>query len=214
MFDRQQSRRLNPWPCDKTEKRLLRDGKGQSACQTGAGRPGPPPAGRKDATDSNIPANGSRCVGARMRVVSKNCICRARCPPHSEGPPLHVHFAEAERGEVISGILSATLDGKRLQIEAGGRASFPIGSAPRWWNDGDKELMFQGVATPAVDLDRYLQALFEVLNAGPERRRRCLTCPPSPSAHATGFGHPAPGSTRALSHPHFARVNARQIPWD
>lgn len=91
-------------------------------------------------------------------------------PPHSEGPPLHVHFAEAEHGEVISGVLSASLDGKTFQVAAGGRASFPIGSAHRWWNDGDKELVFQGVATPAVDLDRYLQALFEVLNAGPERR--------------------------------------------
>lgn len=35
---------------------------------------------------------------------------------------------------------------------------------------GDKELVFQGVAAPAVDLDRHLQARFEVLNAGPERR--------------------------------------------
>lgn len=91
-------------------------------------------------------------------------------PPHSEGPPLHVHLAEAEHGEVVSGVLSAMLDGKNLQIEAGGRASFPIGSAHRWWNDGDQELVFQGVATPAADLDRYLQALFEVLNAGPANR--------------------------------------------
>jgi hypothetical protein len=27
--------------------------------------------------------------------------------------------------------------------------------------------VFQGLATPLVDLDRYLQALFEVVNAGP-----------------------------------------------
>ena len=91
-------------------------------------------------------------------------------PPHRQGPPLHVHFAEDEQGEVVSGVLSASLDGKHLQIEAGGRARFPIGSAHRWWNDGDRELVFQGVATPAVDLDRCLQALFEVLNAGAGQR--------------------------------------------
>lgn len=91
-------------------------------------------------------------------------------PPHRQGPPLHIHFAEDEHGEVISGVLSASLDGKTFQVEAGSRAHFRIGSTHRWWNDGDKELVFQGVATPAVDLDRYLQALFEVLNAGPERR--------------------------------------------
>ena len=91
-------------------------------------------------------------------------------PPHSEGPPLHVHFAEDEHGEVISGTLSAMLDGKTIQVKAGSRARFPKGSAHRWWNDGDQELVFQGVATPAVDLDRYLQAVFEVINAGPPRR--------------------------------------------
>ena len=91
-------------------------------------------------------------------------------PPHQQGPPLHIHFAEDERGEVISGVLSASLDGKTFQVEAGGRARFPIGSTHRWWNDGDKELVFQGVATPAVDLDRYLQAMFEVLNAGAPNR--------------------------------------------
>ena len=91
-------------------------------------------------------------------------------PPHSEGPPLHVHFAEDEHGEVISGTLSAMLDGKTIQVNAGSRARVPKGSAHRWWNDGDQELVFQGVATPAVDLDRYLQAVFEVINAGPLRR--------------------------------------------
>jgi hypothetical protein len=91
-------------------------------------------------------------------------------PARGEGPPLHVHFGEDEKGQVISGTLGAMLEGKRLVIEAGGSASFPRGSAHRWWNEGDNELVFRGVATPLVDLDRYLHALFEVVNAGPPRR--------------------------------------------
>ncbi len=91
-------------------------------------------------------------------------------PPRSQGPPLHIHFGEDEHGEVVSGTLSALLDGARLSVEAGGRARFPKGHPHRWWNDGDEELVFRGVATPGLDLDRYLQALFEVLNAGPPRR--------------------------------------------
>jgi len=91
-------------------------------------------------------------------------------PPHREGPPLHIHFEEDEQGEVVSGTLTASVDGTRLSVEAGGSARFPKGSVHRWWNDGDKELVLRGVATPAVDLDRYLQALFEVINAGPPRR--------------------------------------------
>ena len=87
-------------------------------------------------------------------------------PARGEGPPLHVHAVEDEHGQVISGTLSATLDGKTMTIGPGGTARFPKGSAHRWWNAGDDELVFRGVATPAVDLDRFLHALFEVLNAG------------------------------------------------
>ena len=87
-------------------------------------------------------------------------------PPHRQGPPLHIHFEEEEYGNVISGTLSALLDGKKISVDAGGHARFPKGISHRWWNDGDKELVFQGVATPAVDLDRYLQALFQVVNSG------------------------------------------------
>lgn len=115
---------------------------------------------------------GERLTLRRVRTAAgvEQLHLSGTLPPHRQGPPLHIHFAEDEQGEVVSGVLSASLDGKIFQVEAGGRARFPIGSKHRWWNDGDKELVFQGVATPAVDLDRYLQALFEVLNAGPERR--------------------------------------------
>ena len=91
-------------------------------------------------------------------------------PAHGQGPPLHIHFEEDERMEVVSGTLSALVDGNPLVIKAGGFGHFPKGSAHRWWNDGDEELVLSGVVTPAVDLDRYLQAMFEVLNAGPPNR--------------------------------------------
>jgi hypothetical protein len=55
-------------------------------------------------------------------------------------------------------------------VAAGGSAAFPIGSVHRWWNDADDTLVFSGIVTPAVDLDRYLQAVFEVLNSGPVDR--------------------------------------------
>ncbi len=77
-----------------------------------------------------------------------------------------MHTFEDEFGQVLSGTLSAELDGKVQKIEGGGSAQFPKGRAHRWWNAGNEELVFRGVAKPAVDLDRYLQAMFEVINAG------------------------------------------------
>jgi quercetin dioxygenase-like cupin family protein len=87
-----------------------------------------------------------------------------------QGPPPHIHLEEDERGEVVSGVASAMLEGKQLVLKAGESFHFPKGSLHRWWNDGDEELFLRGVVTPAVDLDRYLQAVFEVLDAGPPNR--------------------------------------------
>jgi len=91
-------------------------------------------------------------------------------PAHAEGPPMHVHFAENEEGQVKSGTLSAVINGRRVTAGAGKSTSIPRGLAHRWWNEGDEPLEFQGYARPAVDLDRYLQAVFEVMNAGPAGR--------------------------------------------
>jgi quercetin dioxygenase-like cupin family protein len=91
-------------------------------------------------------------------------------PPHSQGPPLHVHYGAVEEGRVLAGTLSAVVNGRPIQVAAGGSGSFPAGSVHRWWNDGDETLVFEGYSKPALDLDRYLQAVFEVLNSGPSDR--------------------------------------------
>ena len=100
-------------------------------------------------------------------------------PPHRQGPPLHIHVAEDEEGRVGAGTLSAVVDGRRISARAGEPVSLPRGSAHRWWNEGDDTLEFAGYVRPVVDLDRYLQAIFEVMNAGPEGRP-----PPFYIAHA------------------------------
>ena len=91
-------------------------------------------------------------------------------PPHRQGPPLHIHVAEDEEGVVRSGTLSAVLNGRRFAAGSGERVSFPRGSTHRWWNDGNEPLVFEGYARPVVDLDRFIQALFEVINAGSDGR--------------------------------------------
>jgi len=91
-------------------------------------------------------------------------------PGRSQGPPLHIHHAQEEEGKVVSGTLSFNLAGRETTAGPGSAARFPAGQAHRWWNDGDETLVFEGTTTPAVDLDRYLHAVFEVMNAGPPER--------------------------------------------
>jgi len=92
-------------------------------------------------------------------------------PSGGEGPPLHKHVLEVEEGVVTAGTLGANVDGKKVVIPAGGSAAFPNGVIHSWWNEGEDTLFFNGRATPVVDLDKFLQALFAVINAGPPGKR-------------------------------------------
>lgn len=91
-------------------------------------------------------------------------------PPHSDGPPMHVHVDQDESGEVISGQLSAILGGKSITLNAGERAFFPRGVRHRWWNAGDEPLVFNGMVNPAGDFDQYLEGVFAILNASASGR--------------------------------------------
>jgi mannose-6-phosphate isomerase-like protein (cupin superfamily) len=123
-------------------------------------------------TTTNALVLQNRHTGEQLefqRVVRDGQMClymRGSLPAHRQGPPLHVHFQASEEFHVISGTLSAESDGRRLQVRAGETAVFPPGSAHRWWNEGDEPLVVDGWAAPALDLDRHLQAVFEVVNSG------------------------------------------------
>jgi mannose-6-phosphate isomerase-like protein (cupin superfamily) len=95
---------------------------------------------------------------------------RGTLPAHRQGPPLHIHHLEDEEGRILAGTLSAEVDGRRLTVGPGGSVRLPRGVPHRWWNDGDQPLDFEGYTRPAVDLDCYLQAVFEVMNAGEPNR--------------------------------------------
>lgn len=86
-------------------------------------------------------------------------------PPHMSGPPVHVHFHQREEGVVKAGSLGARVGNEKIVVPAGGTGVFPAGVVHNWWNAGEDLLELSGRALPAVDLDRYLQALFAVLNA-------------------------------------------------
>jgi Cupin domain len=91
-------------------------------------------------------------------------------PPRMSGPPTHVHFRQREEVSVKAGTLGARLGKETIRVPAGGTAVFPAGIVHAWWNAGGDLLELSGRAIPAGDLDRYLQALFAVLNASPSAR--------------------------------------------
>jgi mannose-6-phosphate isomerase-like protein (cupin superfamily) len=91
-------------------------------------------------------------------------------PPRTSGPPLHVHFHEHEEIIVKAGTLGAQIGTEKIIVPAGETAVIPAGVLHRWWNAGDDLLELSGKASPAVDVDRFLQAVFAVLNASSNGR--------------------------------------------
>ena len=109
---------------------------------------------------------GEVLVMRRMRDAQGQIVLTldGTLPPGTNGPPLHVHFHENEEGIVKAGTLGAQIGKDKFVVPAGGTVVLPAGRPHRWWNAGDDLLEFSGHVVP-VDLDRYLQAVFAVLNA-------------------------------------------------
>jgi len=91
-------------------------------------------------------------------------------PARMGGPLLHVHFHQREEFVVKAGSLGVQIGNEKSIVPTGGVRLFPTGVAHTWWNAGDDLLELSGRATPAGDLDRYLQAAFVVLNSSPSGR--------------------------------------------
>jgi mannose-6-phosphate isomerase-like protein (cupin superfamily) len=91
-------------------------------------------------------------------------------PARASGPPFHIHFHEREEINVKAGTLGAQVGTEKIIVPTGGTAVLPAGVAHKWWNAGDDLLEVSGRVVPAKELDRFLQALFAVLNASPSGR--------------------------------------------
>ncbi len=70
-------------------------------------------------------------------------ILEGSLPPHSSGPPLHVHFQEHEQGHVAAGTLGAIVGNTKITVQAGEPADLPAGVPHRWWNAGEDLLEFK-----------------------------------------------------------------------
>jgi mannose-6-phosphate isomerase-like protein (cupin superfamily) len=91
-------------------------------------------------------------------------------PPGTSGPPLHVHADSRETILVKSGLLGVRLGPEQFDVRPGKNAAVPAGVLHTWWNAGDELLETSGRAVPASDLDRFIQAMFAVVNASSSGR--------------------------------------------
>ena len=81
---------------------------------------------------------------------------------------VHLHRAEDLELSVRLGTLRILLNDLRGSLEEGKSLMIPRGSAYRVWNEGPGPVHYHGSVEPVVDMDRYLEAVFQVINASPK----------------------------------------------
>ena len=97
-------------------------------------------------------------------------VLEGSLPPGTSGPPLHVHGDSRETILVKSGVLGVRIGREKREVLPGKTAVAPAGTLHTWWNAGDELLETSGRAVPASDLDRFIQAMFAVVNASSSGR--------------------------------------------
>ncbi len=86
--------------------------------------------------------------------------------PQGIGPPEHIHPIIEERFKVVSGKLNALVNGKERTVSEGEELIVSPGTPHRWWNTTDEEVHIEYVVSPALPLDRFLESVFALAQAG------------------------------------------------
>jgi quercetin dioxygenase-like cupin family protein len=88
-------------------------------------------------------------------------------PPHTSGPPPHVHTREDESFICLAGRLDVMLGGEDFTISHGDYLFMPRDVVHTFRNAGDEEARVISVVSPA-GLERYYQALAELPEGPPD----------------------------------------------
>lgn len=80
--------------------------------------------------------------------------------PHS-GPPMHVHFKQAESLTVVQGKIGVQyLGGKEIFFGEGDTITFKAGEAHRFWNAGTEPMICKGWVRPAHNIEYFLTEIY------------------------------------------------------
>lgn len=78
----------------------------------------------------------------------------------------HVHPAQTETFEVVSGRLGAKLGRRTVELGPGEVLVVPPKAAHTWWNAGDDDLVFRCEVRPALRFERLIETMFSLAADG------------------------------------------------
>ena len=83
----------------------------------------------------------------------------------------HVHPAQVETFEIVSGTLCANVAGKKIEAQAGDVLVVEPGQAHKWWNDGEGDLVFRCELRPALQFESLIETMFALAAAGKTNKK-------------------------------------------
>jgi quercetin dioxygenase-like cupin family protein len=98
-------------------------------------------------------------------------LIELRAKPGAVVAAKHVHPYQTERFEVISGRLSAKVDGKVVEAGPGDVLAVEAGQSHVWWNAGDDELVFRCEVRPALRFEQLIETMFGLAAAGKTNKK-------------------------------------------
>jgi mannose-6-phosphate isomerase-like protein (cupin superfamily) len=90
--------------------------------------------------------------GTTLRVVAHDAdelLLQATYAPSGSAPPAHLHPAQDERFEVISGAMRTRIDGEESGLSEGEVLEIARGTPHQMWNGGDRQAVLEWRTTPA-----------------------------------------------------------------
>lgn len=91
--------------------------------------------------------------------------------PQGIGPPEHIHPIIKEQFKIVSGRLNALVNGEERTLSQGEDLIVSPGTPHRWWNTTDEEVHIEYVFSPALPLDRFLESVFALAQAGKANKK-------------------------------------------
>lgn len=99
-----------------------------------------------------------KCLVSGRETENRVAVFEEIVAPKS-GPPLHTHESQFELFHVISGHIQFELDGKRLDVPAGGTALIPPGTRHGFINRGDENAVIHFELLPSGTSEDFFEKL-------------------------------------------------------
>ncbi len=119
------------------------------------------------------PVTGERMTFLRTSAETDGeCVLiELHAEPQAFVAAAHVHPAQVETFEIVSGTLGARVAGKEITAHPGDVLVVEPGQAHKWWNAGEGELVFRCEVRPALRFESLIETMFALAAAGKTNKK-------------------------------------------